>query len=177
MPETFARIASGVLALAFGWAAIAKLINFASWRTVLGRYGFPQRLRGVTSVATPVLELAIGAVILFISPRIGAVMAIAALGLFSLAILNARTLNGDRLPCGCFGASSERDYKTMLVRNGVLGAVTAAVLLSENGIESALLRIPSGADAVPALLALAGCALIVWIAWHTSTSMRRGEHH
>lgn len=166
-----------LLALAFGWAAVAKLINFASWREILGRYGFPQRLRGVTSVATPVIELMIAALILFISPRIGAVVAIAALALFSLAILNARTLNGDRLPCGCFGSSSERDYKTMLVRNGVLGAVAAAVLLSENDIESALLRVPTGADAVPAVLVFVGCALIVWIAWHASASMRGGEHH
>lgn len=177
MPETFARVASVLLALAFGGAALAKLVNFASWRAVLGRYGLPQRSRGIVSVATPAIELAIATVILFVSPRIGAVIAIGALALFSLAILNARTLNGDKLPCGCFGRSSERDYKTMLVRNSVLSAVAAAVLLSETGMESALLSAPTGADAVPALLALAGFVLILWVAWHASTSMRRGEPH
>lgn len=177
MPETFARAASVALVIAFAWAGIAKLINFASWRTVLGSYGFPERVRSVVAVATPIVELIVAGVILFISPRIGAVLTVAALALFSLAILNARTLNGDRLPCGCFGSSSERDYKTMLLRNAVLGAVAAAVLLSENDIESALLTVPTGTEVVPAVLAFAGCVLIVWVAWHTSASMRRGEHH
>src|SRR5688500_13155652 len=123
MPDTIARIASLALAVAFGWAGAAKLVSFRRWAEVLGRYGLPKPLKLIASVIAPPAELAISATLILGATRAGALAALGALVVFTAAIFRARALNGDRLPCGCFGGSSKRHYKTMLMRNAALGAL------------------------------------------------------
>jgi hypothetical protein len=177
MPEATARIAAVLLAGAFTWAAVAKILAFARWRAVLARYGLPSPLRRTALVGVPGGEVAIAAVTLFVSARAGAAAAVGALALFSLAVLRARAINGDTLPCGCFGGTEERHYRTMLWRNAALGALAAIVLLAREdpvGAGTELTR-PSGPDLLPAILVVVGGAVMVWMAWQVASAFRRRE--
>ena len=175
MPEMTARFASILLALAFAWAAVAKIVAYRRWQQVLERYGLARPLRMAAAPAVPLFEVTIAAVTLFVSPRIGAIAAVAALAVFSLAIMRARALQGDRLPCGCFGGSSERNYQTMVVRNAVLGALATIVLISR--IESTIdLPAPTASEALPVGLVVLGAALAIWTGLQASTYLRHREH-
>ncbi len=176
MPEMTARIASILVAVAFAWAGIAKIAAYRRWRNVLERYGLPKPVRTAAAPAVPLFELAVAAVVLFVSPRVGAIVAVATLAAFSLAIMRARALQGDRLPCGCFGGSSERNYQTMIVRNALLGTLATIVVISR--IESAieLPSAPSASDALPVGLVVVGIALAIWISLQAGSHLRHREH-
>jgi hypothetical protein len=176
MPETTARIASILIAGAFAWAAGSKLLGYRRWRNVLDRYGLPQPLRAVSAPTVPLVELAIAVTVLVVSPRIGAIAAVAVLAVFSLAIMRARALQGDRLPCGCFGGTSERNYQTMIVRNVLLGTLATIVGVSDIATGIGLPSAPTAADTLPVVLVIAGCALALWTGIQAASSLRRREH-
>jgi hypothetical protein len=175
MPETIARIASIALALAFGWAGVAKLLAYERWTTVLDGYGLPRSIKTFASPAVPLLELAISMTLILGAARAGGIAALIALVPFSAAIARARSVNGDRLPCGCFGGSEHRHYKTMLARNAALGVV-AVMVISGGDIGPVWSSAPSSDQLLPAALVFAGTALILWVAWQASISLRRREH-
>ena len=162
MPEITVRIALLLLAAAFTWAAVAKLVAFRRWSAVIARYGLPAPMDRIAGPLVPLAELAIAVTMLFVSARVGAAAAVGALALFSLAVLRARSINGDRLPCGCFGGTEERHYRTMIWRNAGLGALAAIVLLAhpertDVGFPSA----PEGSEMLPAALAVVGGIVVV----------------
>jgi hypothetical protein len=173
MPETVARIAPLFLALAFAWAAVAKLSGFGRWRTALAGYGLPSAIEPATALLVPFAEMAVAFVTIAVSVRSGAVTAAVMLALFSLAILRARSVKGDRLPCGCFGGSTERHYSAMLMRNAALGVAAAISLFGSGGPGGAVDSMPEGTDVLPATLVLAGLALVGWVAVQTSRSLQR----
>jgi hypothetical protein len=124
-------------------------------------------------VGVPVLEVAVAALVLAGAPLTGASLALVLLAAFSGVILRARAFHGDRIPCGCFGRTSARDYRTLLARNVALGALAATVLVS--GASFPLLewtRLPRGGEIVAALLAVAGLALAGWMARRAHTALR-----
>jgi hypothetical protein len=97
------------------------------------------------------------------------------LGLFSAAIVAGRIRVGRRLDCGCFGASSARDYRALLARNGALAI--AAVVAWQEGIDAPVggsPGVPSGSEFLPAALVLLGLGLAAWIAVQTLVVVRRG---
>ncbi|HEX2295490.1 MAG TPA: MauE/DoxX family redox-associated membrane protein [Actinomycetota bacterium] len=153
-----------LLALAFFWAAIAKASRPSAWRTALLGYRLPAMLVGPALVLVPVVEIVAGVLLSAggVATKAGAALAVALLGSFSLAVLHARRLGGDRLPCGCFGGSGSRDYRLMLVRNAFLGAVAAAILLVPR-VASYELEPPSASEAFPALAVAIAIVLIVWL--------------
>lgn len=153
-----------LLALAFAWAAVAKVSRFSSWRGALAGYRLPGSLVGPALVLVPLFELVVAVLLVGGGDvtRAGAALSVALLAGFSLAVLRARRLQGDRLPCGCFGGSGSRDYRLMLVRNALLGAVAAAILLFR-GIADYAVAAPESSQVVPALLVALGVALIAWL--------------
>ena len=159
-----------MLALAFAWAGGAKVLGFERWRTALAGYGLPSAFERPVAVLTPIAELVVAFVTIAVSARIGGLASLAMLGLFSLAILRARSVTGDRLPCGCFGGSSERHYSTMMLRNAALGILAAAVSFGDTDPSASF---PAANDLFPAALALAGLALAGWVAVQTSRSLQR----
>lgn len=177
MPDTIARIASIALAVAFGWAGLTKLVSFKRWSEVLNRYGLPKPVRPVVSMVTPLVEFAISAMLILGVTRAGAITALIALALFSLAILRARSINGDRLPCGCFGGANKRDYKTMLLRNAALGVLASMALLTDGDLGTAWPSAPVTEQMLPAALTVVGTIFILWIAWQASVSLRGREHN
>ena len=162
-----------MLALAFSWAGIAKLSRFERWRSVLAGYGLADKTVPAAAILVPLAELAVAFVTIAASVQAGALGAAILLALFSVAILRARAVKGDRLPCGCFGGSAERHYSTMMMRNLGLGALAAIALLGEGTSGPVLSALPSRTDLLPAVLVLLGLALVLWVASQTSRSLQR----
>ncbi|MDQ3752179.1 MAG: hypothetical protein M3333_04735 [Actinomycetota bacterium] len=166
MSDTLAFIAALALAATFAWAAAAKAVWAAGWRTVVVGFGFRGRVEPIVAVGVPIVELAVALTILWGSAKAGAAMAMALVAAFSAAVVRARTLQGDRLPCGCFGRATVRDYRTMLARNALGGCLTAVVLLGggDAGIFDAAAA-PSGPELIPAALTCLGTILAGWTLW------------
>lgn len=163
-----------LLAVAFFWAAIAKASRPSAWRSALLGYRLPGATAMPALVLVPVLEI-VTAVLLSAggnASKAGAALSVALLGAFSLAVLRARRIQGDRLPCGCFGGSGSRDYRLMLVRNAVLGVVAAAILLVP-AVARYELQTPAAEQMLPALLVALGIVLIAWLV----TTMTKGAGH
>jgi Methylamine utilisation protein MauE len=163
MSTTIARAAALLIAIVFSWAAGAKLLRWKAWRGGLERYRLG-RTEAFVSVLLPVLELVV--VVAFVAgrSRAAAALTLALLAGFCLALLRARSFAGDRLPCNCFGTDNALDYRTMLLRNGLLGIPAAAILL--NGSDFRLVTDLEPHDpetVVPIVLVALGVLFIVWI--------------
>ncbi len=166
-----------ILAGVFVWAGVAKLLAWRPWRAAVGRYHLGAIATPV-AVATPVAELALAWLILTGPSRLAGVACIGAAALFSLAILRAKGLHGQRVPCGCFGGDKERDFRTMLVRNlgiGVLGALLA-IGRPEGGAFWGGDAQLSGGGALPFVLALLGVGLGAWLLYEAGLHLvKRGR--
>jgi hypothetical protein len=163
MMDSFTFVSAAVVAGAFGWAAISKLVGYERWRRALSGYGLPEVLERAARPGTPTLEAVVVAVVLFGPLPLAGALTLAMLAGFSLVILRARAIQGDRLPCGCFGGTTERDYRLMLVRNAVLALPAGALALS--GSPGLIDRLASleGSDYVPLGFVLMAAVLAVWV--------------
>jgi hypothetical protein len=175
MVQEIARLASLVLAMAFAWAAVAKVFGYRTWRHALTGYRLGGVKERLAAIGVPAAELCL-AVLLFAGwLKIGAAASVAVIAAFSLAVLRARAIQGDRLPCGCFGRASERDYRELLYRNAMLGVLAAGVLVAAPD-ERVGLVLPDAVEILPALLATVGVGLVAWMLRQLSHSLReKGE--
>jgi hypothetical protein len=173
MLDSVVRVAAGLLALLFAWAAAAKVIRFGSWRSELEGYALPRPLRHVALGGVPLLEGAVVALVLVGELPPAGALCIASVSAFSLAILRRRSVEGDRFPCACFGRSTTRDYRVMLTRN-LFVALLGVVMLGGSGVSVFDgLRAPGPGELLPAVLVVAGVTLITWMVVQASTSLRR----
>jgi hypothetical protein len=121
------RLLPGALAAVFAWAGLAKVVDPARWRRALAGYRLGAADRAL-AMAVPLAELAVAALLLSGRHEEGAALALALLAVFSAAVLRARSLQGDRVACGCFGRARTRDYRSLLGRNAALGALATFTL-------------------------------------------------
>jgi hypothetical protein len=168
------QVSSALIAIVFAWSAVSKMIRPQSWRTVLQRY----RL-GAISTATlllvPVAEALVVALVLMGETRAAGAMSVGMLSAFTLAVVRLRDLEGDRLPCGCFGSNKVRDYRVVLLRNTILGIAAAVMLAGSRDVD--LLEgvgVPGGGQIVPALLMVSAVAVAVWLLYSVTRSFKRG---
>jgi uncharacterized membrane protein YphA (DoxX/SURF4 family) len=167
---------SVVLAATFAWAGIMKVLRAERWRSDLRTYRLSRPLRGLGFLLLPWVELAIAIALIAGVARIGAAVALALIIAFCGAIVWARRLSGsDRLGCGCFGTANVRDYRILLLRNAVLGALAVSILAS--GRDRALGEaFPSeGPGVLLALLAASGLAAGAWILWQVNARIRQNQ--
>jgi hypothetical protein len=165
-----------LLGAVFAWASVAKILRFAEWKRILSAYGLPPSVHGVTSWGVPLVEALVVTLIVMGETRAGAALALMLLSGFSLALVRARSLQGERLPCGCFGRTKERDYRLLLARNAFLALLPATLLLGGRDVAPLSgARAPTGDDLVPTLLALAGILLALWTAREVSGAFRKGR--
>ena len=177
MPDPLVWTLQALLAVVFAWAALAKVIQWSSWRSSLDAYGIPAASLGLVAVLVPVAELGLAALILSGATRVAMAATLALLAFFCLAVLRARARQGDRLPCGCFGKTEARDYRLMIVRNALLGTVAGVVLVvGDEGSPVSSAEMPPAGELLPALLVACGVALVVWMLKHVTTLMKRREH-
>jgi hypothetical protein len=148
-------LAAEVLAVVFGWAALSKALAPARWRADLDAYRIPAP--GAVALIVPLAEAAVPVLVLTGVPAFAPLLALALLGTFSAAILRARRLQGDRLPCGCFGGTARRDYRVLLGRNLAL-AVVAVAAVADTGDPW---DIAGPAEVLPIVLLSIGLAVVL----------------
>ena len=167
MPEPLLRVAGALLGLTFAWAALAKVVRWSRWLGALRGYELPSVVTGAAAPAVPALEALCAALVLSGRTKVGSALALALLASFSGALLYAQQKRGDRLPCGCFGRATERDYRVMLARNAGLTALAAILSLADGDVSLAAdLSAQSAADAFPIVLVIAGLVLCLWLVRH-----------
>ena len=150
-------IARCALAAVFAIAAIAKLVDLASFRATLDDFGVPPLAARVGAVGVPLVELAIAALLVPAGTAVAA--AIAALVLlagFCLAIVRILR-RGEAPDCGCFGARPSPVGHSTLARNAGLGGVAAVIAAAGPG--------PVLAAPTVAVLIGAAFAAQAWFSW------------
>ena len=170
VPAPVFTLAAWILTVTFGWAAIAKFVGGPAWPSAVTRFGFRGPAAQIIVFAVPAAEITV--VVLFVigALRPAAALTLALIAAFSAAITRAVVVNGRRVPCGCFGKTTDRDYRLLVLRNGALGVVAALVLA---GPPQASLRPPVGADVIPLALALVGAIVVGWAGAQTASALRR----
>ena len=163
-PSGFGGLAAAVLGLTFTAAGVTKLARGAAWRRTLSAYRLPGGVSRLVASVVPIVELAIvGLVVVGLGATAGLVSLVALVS-FSAAIVVGRVRSGRRLGCGCFGGSTNRDYRVLLARNLALTGIAAgAWRMGEDAPLARSLREPGGADLLPAALIVLGLALAAWV--------------
>src|SRR5882724_5507916 len=93
-----------ILFAVFALAGIAKLLDREGSREAARGFGVPERLAGFVGVALPLAELtAAGLLLVPTTAQAGAILALALLGGFIVAIAAAMA-RGEAPDCHCFGA-------------------------------------------------------------------------
>lgn len=124
------------LAALFVWTGAQKLADPAAFATAIANYRvLPEALVGIAAVGLPVLELVVGAALLWPVYAQGAAAVVAVLlALFAAAMAQSK-LRGIDLDCGCFGAAQASQVSwlkvTVNVGLAMLAAWTARSRLSD----------------------------------------------
>lgn len=113
------------VAAVFGIAALTKATSPSATASELSRLGVP--LPRIAARVLPLAEFAIAGLLVVATP-IGAVVALVALGAFTVFVLRA-VRAGSAVSCACLGSFSRAAISPATVaRNGVLLAMTATAL-------------------------------------------------
>lgn len=119
------RLVAAALAVVIGWAAIAKLRDRGATEAEFAELGVRRPALAVPLVCA---SEAACAVLLLVSPRIGALVAIGLLVAFSTVVVGV-IRSGRTVSCACFGATSARPIdRWSLARN--VGLIAAATLVA-----------------------------------------------
>lgn len=152
--EDLADAAALALAVIFGWAALAKLINHRSTRESFDELGLvaPRAL----SFVVPAAEMLTG-ILLVVAAPVGAVAAIFLLVCFTVILARALR-SGLRVSCSCFGATARNDVSGVdLVRNVGLAMLCQLALFARSPIQVE----PIAVAAVTAVVAIGWWSLRV----------------
>jgi len=156
-------MAGAVVGIAFGWAAAGKAAAPTAWRSALEGYGLPPLLVPAAAAAVPLAESAVPILVAAGLIRVAGAVSLSLLAAFSLAILRVRGVSGGRVRCGCFGRTGTRDYRTLLVRNGMLAvASVTAIAFGVDRPPGGAVGWPSSVEVLPAILAILGAAVAAW---------------
>ena len=164
--EGTSGLAPVALAAVMVWAAVAKVANAHAWTVALGVHVRPGPQRTIVAAAVPAAEVG-AAALLLLDPHTGGAVALALLATFTAALVRARAVAGDRLPCGCFGRARTRDVRLSLARNAGLAALALLALVAPPAPLPDL-ALPRGTELLPAGLAAVGLTLIALFARHLS---------
>jgi hypothetical protein len=158
-------LAAAALTVTFGASALAKVARWRVWRNSLRSYGLPEPLERVSGSGVPAAEGLVALLPLLGLGSSAGLLAFALLSAFSIAIVAARARGDRRIDCGCFGSARRRDYRMLLLRNGVLAIVAAvAWRAGEDAWALRSLGMPRGSDLLPAAITVIGLGLATWVA-------------
>ena len=173
MADIVSFVSSAVLAVTFLWSASYKFARPAAWREALDVYGLGGTPAGVVWIFVPLAEAGVVALLIGGRAAPGGALALGLLASFCAGLLRARSREGDRLPCGCFGGRERRDYRLLLVRNVALLVPAVWLMTMGPGRNPGA---PPPEEAIPAALVVVGLIAIGWIATQAFGAMRqRGD--
>lgn len=161
--------ASLALAALFAWAGLGKVFAPERWRKDLQAYGLARPARAAGLLLVPWLEIAVTVGVLVGLTRPAAVLALALLVVFSMAIVRARILAGsNQLACGCFGGHATRDYRLLLGRNAGMILLAAYVV----AFPARFPLVPAGSS-LPLVVAVATASVAAaWVLWQVRVRLR-----
>jgi Methylamine utilisation protein MauE len=175
-PAEAGALAAAALTVTFGASALAKVTGWRVWRTSLRSYGLPEPLGRVSGSGVPAAEGLVALLPLLGMDRSAGLLALALLSAFSIVIVAARARGDGRIDCGCFGSARRRDYRVLLLRNGVLAVVAAvAWRAGEDAWALRSLGMPRGSDLLPAAITVIGLGLAVWVSAQTVRALGRRD--
>ncbi len=163
---------AAALAVTFAWASIASSGGWSRWRRALAGHAFPPSVARVATWAVPGTEALVPALALSGRPRAAAAVALAAVVVFSAALVRLALRDGVRVSCGCFGRGSI-DVRVALGRNAVLAAAAIASWMSAP--PDPRLQLPRTDDSLPALLLAGALAVSVITGWRAAVWLRKGS--
>ncbi len=121
-------VAGALLAIVFGWSAVAKLSDRATVTRDFRAIGVPVPAAAVVIVAA--IELVVASA-LILRPAVGAIAALGLLAVFSV-VLASIIRSGREITCGCFGANSREPISVVeLARNAALGVLGVLTLFAD----------------------------------------------
>ncbi|MGW0251969.1 MauE/DoxX family redox-associated membrane protein [Nocardia goodfellowii] len=157
MSEYGVWVARLVVAVVFGWAAVAKLSDRAATRRAVEDFGVPARWAGVAVWCLPAVELVVAVCVLPSWTAVwagGAALILLAAFTIAVAALLAR---GQRPACSCFGAASAAPIgRATLLRNAAIAAVTGLLVWGSVTYDEVPQQLP--VDRAAGLAALVGLA-------------------
>jgi di/tricarboxylate transporter len=166
-------LAGFVLAVIFGWGALAKLVRFRQWRTALAVYRLPSGIAMAASVVVPFSEMAVVGLLVTGHALAGAALTLGLLATFSLTLLSARKEHGDRLPCGCFGRATRHDYRLLVARNAGIAFLAGILLIDGRDHLMTQSLQPASTTLLPTALVIIGLLLTLWVTRELTEGMRR----
>ncbi|MPZ68402.1 MAG: hypothetical protein GEU71_02610 [Actinobacteria bacterium] len=175
MTDSITGAAAVLVAVLFGWAAVNKIARRGRWIEALSGYQLPAPLVRFFSIAVPLAEVSIVVLMLSGRTKVGGAAAVVLLSSFSGAIVRARAARGDRLPCGCFGGNRTLDFKLMLMRNALIGALAAITLFGPGVSVLSDWDPPAGGELVPFILVLIGAGLFTWLGRAAAVALGAGR--
>jgi hypothetical protein len=104
--------------------------------------------------------------------RAAAAVAVAAIAVFSVALLRLAARDGVRVACGCYGRASI-DFRLALLRNFALAAT--AIGSWSLATPDPRLTLPEAGDALPALLIAGALAVAAITAWRSTVWLGKGR--
>ena len=139
-----ASVVQYFLVVVFVAAALMKIASHDGFlRTLTAIPWLPLRVARVTAHAVPMLELAVGALLLA-APRAGALAALVSLGVFTGVVAGEVALRHD-FRCGCFGAAATGSGgRGTLARNAGLLAAAGALLVLPASFEPGAVLLGAG---------------------------------
>lgn len=175
-PGGWPTLAAAALAVVFSWSTASKALAARRWRRALAAHRLPRAVDRLASWVVPSGEALVPVLIVMGSPRAAGALALVLLAVFSIEMVRVRLLVGTRVPCGCFGGREAIDVREALVRNAVLGLLSAVVILF--GRTRPAIRWPGApgtADLMPLVLALVAALAAVLTAWRASSWLAKGR--
>ena len=173
MTDALTFLAALLLALTFLWSGAVKVGRAARWLEALGVYRVPRRFEPLVFVAVPAAEIGVAGLIVIGATKPAGALSVALLCAFTAALLRARKLEGDRLPCGCFGGTKEHDYRLLLARNLMLLLPAVVLMIAGN---TSIRTVPDSIQPLPAALVVLGLGVIGWTAFEVARALRRNRH-
>ncbi|HEX6399428.1 MAG TPA: MauE/DoxX family redox-associated membrane protein, partial [Actinomycetota bacterium] len=164
--------AAAGLAVAFAWAAATKVVSARRWRRALAGHALPGPMEWSAVWAVPVVELLVPVLAIAGRERTAAAVALAALGVFTAALVRAGLREGVDVPCGCFGRESV-DLRAALARNAVL--VALAIVAWSTAPPDPTISFPRGPELLPAALAAGAALAAALTAWRATAWFSRGR--
>lgn len=123
-----------LLAVVFGTAGVAKLLDLKGSRRAVAEFGVPQRAADTVGLLLPLAELAVAIGLLFRpTARWAALVGLLLLVAFMIGIGRALA-RGQQPDCHCFGQlHSSPAGRGTLIRNGILAVCAAVVVVYGSG--------------------------------------------
>jgi hypothetical protein len=157
--------AAALLAVAFGWAALAKLADGRA--TAAAFAGLGLGAPGILARLVPGVELAAASVLL-VRPAVGGLVALALLAAFS-GLLALRLRQGAPVRCGCFGDPDSGPVTVAtLARNALLAALAVTALAAPVPVRPdlpVLVAVTAAAASGAVTVALVGLRLAAGAVW------------